>query len=309
MGSRYLDGMADMLRAFGVAVVEVDHMSGGTIVEGKAWQRRARGSGGFDGDKPWAICWHHTASNPGTSAESNVAYGTFNSDNAPVMNLYLHDDGVVYVCAGGATNTEGKGGPLSVSKGTIPLDAANTYCIGVEAGNSGVGEPWPQVQIDAYHVLSLALAEWLGLDLGRDVITHHQWTPPRKIDPATAAAVQGAWRPGSITSSGTWSDDDIRAEAVRRAGPAPIPVPPEPGPDPGPPSKEDEMLVCVTDVNGTAWVGNGIERITIDSDAVFNTYRVVHTNRFVNTSGKVIGGWADVSQADDTILATLGRPR
>lgn len=69
------------------------------------------------------------------------------------------------------------------------------------------------------------------------------------------------------------------------------------------------MLICVTDTNGTAWVGNGIERITINDSAVFDTYRVVHRDRFVNTSGKPITGWADVSQADDTILASIGQPR
>ena len=38
----------------------------------------------------------------------------------------------------------------------------------------------------------------------------------RKIDPATATAVEGVWFPGSVTSSGTWSLEHIRIEARNR---------------------------------------------------------------------------------------------
>ena len=63
------------------------------------------------------------------------------------------------------------------------------------------------------------------------------WTN-RKIDPATAAAVEGPWKPRSTNSSGTWSQDDIRAECARRAT-----TTPEPEPEPTPTPEEDDVII------------------------------------------------------------------
>lgn len=216
MGNTYLAELADVMRGAGLAVVEVD-----------GWQYRARGSGGYDGGRPWAVVWHHTASQ--TSPENDVNYICYGCPDAPVANLYLARDGVVWVCAGGATNTNGKGGPYTVSRGTVPLDRMNEYAVSVEMANSGLGEAWPQVQIDAAFALSLALTDWLGLE-PTDALGHVHWTPGRKIDPATAAAVQGPWRPSSINTSGSWSLDDLHAELLRRHGTTPTPEP-DPGED------------------------------------------------------------------------------
>lgn len=212
MGARYLTDLAAVCRAAGLAVFEVD-----------GWQTRARSSGGYDGDRPWAIVWHHTASD--TSPANDVAYIVAGSPDAPISNLYLARDGSVHVCAAGACNHAGKGGPAVMSAGTVPADQMNTHSIGIEAASDGVGGPWSVAQIDAYFTLSNALAAAYGM-LPTDAITHNAWAPTRKIDPATAAAVQGPWRPAAVTSSGTWSLDDIRAEAVRRSRP---PAPPENG--------------------------------------------------------------------------------
>jgi hypothetical protein len=215
MGSRYLTDLADVCRAAGLAVVEVD-----------GWQTRARGSGGYDDDRPWCVMWHHTASD--TTPANDVNYIVHGCPDAPVANLYLARDGAVHVCAAGATNTNGKGGPFPVSRGTVPVDSMNTHAIGIEAGNDGIGEPWPAEQIAAYFTLSRALTGAYGLAV-TDLATHAEWAPGRKIDPATADAVEGPWQPSSINSSGTWNPDDVRAEAAR------IEPPPEP------PPKEDDM--------------------------------------------------------------------
>ena len=177
MAGRYLTDMADVLRAAGCDVEEV-----------AGWQTRARSSGGYSGDRPYCIMWHHTASNPGTSAANNVSYIINGSSVAPVANLYLHNDGKFYVCAAGATNTNGKGDALAFSKGVVPADSMNTCAIGIEAGNSGVGEPWPQVMIDAYFKGSNALAAAYGMQ-PVDLSSHQHYAPGRKIDPATALAV------------------------------------------------------------------------------------------------------------------------
>jgi len=236
MGSRYLVDMADVLRAAGLQVTEQD-----------GWQTRGRSSGGFDGNRPWCIMWHHAASAPGASAESVANYASYGSDVAPVCNLVLGRDGAVIVCAAGATNTNGSGGPLDVSLGRIPTDQMNTHAIGIEAVNTGTGEQWPQAQIDAYFAINNALANACGL-APSDLSSHAEWAPGRKIDPATAAAVVGPWRPASINSSGTWALDDIRNEAERRAGTMP------------PPTQEDDPMYLATLSNGDVVVAGSAVR-------------------------------------------------
>lgn len=290
MGSRYLTELANWCRAAGLVTHEVD-----------GWQHRARSSGGYDGDRPWVVMWHHTAS--ATSPENDVSYMCFGSPDAPVANLLLDRDGGVWVMAGGATNTNGKGGPYNVSRGQVPKDSMNTYAVSIEAANNGVGEWWPQVQIDAYFVLSLMLAERLGL-APSDACEHQVWAPDRKIDPAVADAVQGPWQPARATSSGTWSQTDVIDELWRRAGAVP------PGPDPLPPPhpvEGDEVLVVALDSNGTAWIGNGIKRFALTDPAVFDRYVLVWAGRFLNTSGKQVKGWPDVATVDDWVIQSLGQ--
>jgi hypothetical protein len=234
MGVLYYDDMADVLRRAGL-----------TVEEDPGWERRARSSGGF-ASAPLGIQWHHTASQ--TSPQNDVAWMAHNSDDAPIGNGLIARDGVVWLIAGGAANTAGKGGPVTMSRGVVPLDSGNSTTWAWEVANSGVGEPWPQVQIDAYFAASNAANERFG-NKPSDVFTHaigtgNGWTD-RKVDPATAAAVQGPWKPRSVSGSGTWSLDDIRAECNRRAGD----VPPLPGPNPTPP--EDDMAEVVEiQVNG-----------------------------------------------------------
>ncbi len=215
MGAIYLTEMANVLRAAGL-----------TVVEEPDWQFRSRSSGGFDFN-PLAVFWHHTASN--TSAQNDVAYMTYNSDVAPIANIYPADDGRVYVMAGGATNTNGKGNSKSFSRGTVPADQANSHVVGMEIGNSGVGENYTQAQLDAAFIASNAINAWLG-NQPDDVMTHQDYAPDRKIDPATAsAAAAGGWGPDSVTSSGTWSLASLKQECLRRAGGGGTP-PPQPPP-------------------------------------------------------------------------------
>jgi len=242
MGARYLTELADVLRAAGLAVVEVD-----------GWQHRARSSGGYDSDRPWVVMWHHTASQ--TTAENDVNYIVNGSPDAPIANTYLARDGVVWVCAGGATNTNGKGGPVAVSRGTVPVDSMNTYALSCEIANSGLGEAYPAVQIDAAFRLSLAVTDWLGLSPA-DALGHVDWSPGRKIDPATADAVQGPWRPRPINSSGSWNVDDLHAELVRRNTTQP------------PPTKDDDAMYLATLSDGTVVVcGSAVRPVSGDEIA------------------------------------------
>lgn len=297
MGNKYLTNLAAVVRGAGLNVVEVS-----------GWQTRARGSGGYDGNRPWAIMWHHTASD--TSPENDVNYIVSGSDDAPLANLYLARDGSVWVCAGGATNTNGKGSATAMSLGIVPTDQMNTHAIGIEAANDGVGQEWPQVQIDAYFALNNALAAAYGLQ-PTDCCSHQAYAPDRKIDPATAAAVKGPWHPDPSTGSGTWDLFDIKAEAANRAGHLP---PPDPGPDPGPapqPPKDDDMqrITAATDINGTIWIGDGVKRVPLVSMEVFDNYVVlaaVGCYQFVNTGGQVIGNVGHVRQVADATIQALG---
>jgi hypothetical protein len=205
MGGYWYPDMLDVLRAAGCKVAENGTTDG--------WQYRSRSSGGFPAP-PLAVWWHHTASS--TTPESDLAWMINGCDDAPVGNLLLDRTGCYWPVAAGASNCAGKGGPATFSRGTVPLDQGNTYGFQIEAANNGVGEAWPAAQLDAYFAGSNALNAHVG-NQPADVITHNVWAPTRKIDPATAAAVEGAWRPSSTTSSGTWSLDEIRSECALRA--------------------------------------------------------------------------------------------
>lgn len=204
----YLTDMLDVLRAGGCWADPIDNQ----------WPTRARSSGGYGAGGPRCIMLHHTASNGNGASDAN--YETFVSSDKPVTNLNLGRDGHYIVCAGGATNTNGKGGPWTLANGqVIPQDQMNLWAIAIEMSNNGVGMAYPKDQIDAMFLGITALANaYLG---GRvDLLCQHQpWAPTRKIDPATGGAVDPScgWRPRSINSSGTWNLDDVIAEASRRA--------------------------------------------------------------------------------------------
>ena len=246
--------------------------------------------------------WHHTASS--TSPQNDADYMCFGSSDAPVANLLLARDGSVWVMAGGATNTNGKGGPYDTTRGTVPKDSMNTHAVSIEAANNGVGEWWPQEQIDAYFVLSLMLCERLGLQPD-DICEHAVWAPDRKIDPAVADAVQGPWQPHRANSSGTWSQPDVIDELWQRADDV---RPPEPGPlPPIPVEEDDEMLIVASDHQGTVWIGNGVKRIPLSDGAVFDRYCLVWEGRLVNVSQQPVRGWGDIGTVDNTLLEALGQ--
>jgi N-acetylmuramoyl-L-alanine amidase/LysM domain len=209
-GGEILHDLADVLRRAGLRVREVD-----------GWQQRQRGGSGYSQSGPIGIIVHHTASSSGWNGEQDANFLTFQCDVKPMANLYLDRGGQWWVLAGGATNTNGAGGPW----GPIPLDSANSRVIGIEAGNNGVGEPWPGVMQDAYVAGVAALADAYRIQPG-NVLSHQEWAPTRKVDPA------GPSRFGSINSSSTWDMDLFRAAVDKaRGGAGPIkPTPAKPTP-------------------------------------------------------------------------------
>jgi len=190
------------------------------------WEQRARSSGGYSA-RPLGTMWHHAASSSTTSDENCVNYQVRGNPDNPVGNITIGREGDIWPIAGGASNCSGKGGPWPFSRGSCPKDAGNTTLVNFEVNNNGVGGAWSTRCIDSYFTLSNAVNAYLA-NQPSDVVGHNHYAPDRKIDPATAAAVQGPWRPRSINSSGTWHLEDMKSEcARRRAGTAPTPEEPD----------------------------------------------------------------------------------
>lgn len=241
-GATFLVGLAQALRAVGLAVIEY-----------AGWQTRARGSGGYTGNAPLCVMWHHTASNPSSDGQADADYCAVFAADAPLANLYIQRDGTVWVLAAGATNTNGQGNSMNFSRGTVPKDSMNANAVGIEVANNGIGEYWPEVQINTFFAASNAVNAMVGNRMD-DICTHNVYAPSRKIDPATAQAVQGQWRPRGTNSSGTWNLDDIKAECIARADNA---LPPTPEPE------VDEMawtVLTVVEANATfmGWESGGL---------------------------------------------------
>lgn len=187
MGNLWTPDLDDWLRDAGLEVHEYD-----------GWRTRSRSSGGYDDIH--AIGLHHDASAIGRGWE-RAAHAHFRDHEfAPVGALALNRDGSWTVGAAGATNTQGKGGPYRCSRATTPLDSANRYWISIEAGNNGLGEPWPTHQQDSYLRGVAAIVRGLAEQGAYDAaarsyrrirldplvdggIAHFEWTT-RKIDPA-----------------------------------------------------------------------------------------------------------------------------
>ena len=270
MGSLYYD-LVGILRGAGLRV-EVPAVCQG-------WERRARSSGGFS-SPPVCVFWHHTASN--TSPGNDLAFMINGSSDAPVGNLLIDREGVCYPIAGGASNCAGKGGPMTFSRGTVALDSGNTRGFQIEVANAGTGQAWPEVQVDALILASNALNAAVG-NLPTDITSHALGAGDgytnRKIDPATAGAVQGRWRPRSTNSSGTWSLADMRAEANARASqPGPDPAPPIPDPEEDP-DMDRKLYVVLYPGAASQWLTD------------MATFRTLITDPGVANEGVALFGW------------------
>lgn len=188
MSGRYLTDLETVVRAAGLV----------TRCE-TGWESRARSSGGYATGRPTHVMCHHTASGPSSDGQPDVDYIAYRDDDAPLANLYLSRAGQVWVIAAGCTNTNGSGADWW--GGGVPVDSMNSYAIGVEAGNDGVGEIWPMAQQESYLILVGALCDAYGIPV-HHVRAHHEWTD-RKIDPAG---------PSQWAAAGSWDMDAFRAD-------------------------------------------------------------------------------------------------
>jgi hypothetical protein len=248
MGSVWLTELPDWLSDAGLDVDVYDNL----------WSTRSRSSGGYESVRGIGI--HHDASSTGSSEMSGCDWGWKNSSDRPIGCIRLWRNGHIIVGAAGATNTMGKGGPLTSSKGTIPKDQGNLYMLAIEAANNGVGEAWSNVMVDAYLTMVDTLCQRLGLQHS-DVWSHAGYCQPscpgRKIDPA--GPTPGYPNLGGTSGVKTWPDAAFRGYLDQRTD---QPHPPEPTPEPEPeppPSGGDWMASLPTIKKGAT--GEYVERM------------------------------------------------
>lgn len=216
MGARYLLELANVLRAAGISVNEGD---------GK-WHFRARATGGYEAGRPTHVMWHHTASPASWDGQKDYEYIAWGKEFAPIANLYIDRQGVVWVCAGGATNTNGVG--KDTWGGGVPENRMNEYAIGVEIGNNGVGEAYSAAQRMAVLKTGVVLGKNFNIPVGHQR-AHFEWRPNGKIDPAGPPS---PWaRPGDQYQR--WDMDQFRGDIWLAGLPPTPPVTPPTQPTSG----------------------------------------------------------------------------
>lgn len=160
-------GLLNHLRRWGLKVEAKD-----------GWRERGRPYDFY----PRGVIAHHTASgsSSGNFASEGIVTNGRSDLPGPLCQILLGRDGTVKPIAAGYANHAGYGGP----RAGIPQDQGNTYTIGIEAENNGIGEPWSKEALNAYYRLCAALLDWLGTKDVSKVFGHKEWAPGRKIDPA-----------------------------------------------------------------------------------------------------------------------------
>ncbi|WP_102157715.1 peptidoglycan recognition protein family protein [Zhihengliuella halotolerans] len=154
-------------------LARVARTTGYPVVEVKNW--KGRGHGKMRGCK--TIVPHHTVGpTTGNYPSLRVVRDGHSTLPGPLSQLGIGRDGTIYVIGAGVAYHAGKVRKTAYS---------NPYAIGIEAENTGVGEPWPHAQLDSYVKLCRALIDEFKLPVGA-VLGHKEICAPvgRKIDPA-----------------------------------------------------------------------------------------------------------------------------
>ena len=208
-----LDNMADVLRSYGLKVVEVE-----------GWQYR--GYAQQDLDDADGVLWHHTATNRSAFVTSNAP--TLNlcingrSDLAgPLANIVFGRDGTCYIVATGIANHAGTGHAHG-----IPAHQGNRRLIGIEMESSGVAPwDWTPQQLAEMPKLGAALeiaylqdqAEEMRLQLG-----HDEYSDAGKIDPAGLPGGMSWLRAAINNQIAAWQSPSTPTPAPSTPSAAPV---------------------------------------------------------------------------------------
>lgn len=223
MTYRWLTDLDAALTAAGIPYTEV----GPTSIDptgASSWRTRGRPASTGQWDPHGVLC-HHTASPAGTSAQSdlNVILAGNSEAPGPIAQLFVDRDATLFLVAAGRANHGGKGRRPGIDTGGCA--DMNAALIGIEVGNNGVGERWPDPQTDRYGAVVAALCAHYGWSVHDDVYLHATTGPPSggcnyKIDPA------GPWQGQPDLTSQTWDLATWRAFCAASSTPAPTPIPP-----------------------------------------------------------------------------------
>jgi peptidoglycan hydrolase-like protein with peptidoglycan-binding domain len=156
--------LPDVLKDAGLKVAVVD-----------GWQFRGRGDVG----RTLGVLCHHTAGGrTGNMPSLDVLVHGRADLSGPLAQLGLGRDGTYYVIAAGRCNHAGAGEWQGIASG-------NTNFIGIEAENTGQrnDDPWPAIQVDAYHRGVAAVLKHAGLT-AESCAGHKEFAPKRKPDPS-----------------------------------------------------------------------------------------------------------------------------
>lgn len=219
MTYRWLDDLDVALTAGGVAFTPVGPSSLDPTWAAD-WRSRGRPSSTGEFDVSGVLC-HHTASPAGTSDQADLNAILCGNSQAPgpISQILIGRSGTVYLVAAGRANHGGQGIRPGIDSGCFDMNSAT---IGIEASNNGVGEAWPEVQIEAYLAVVAALIAHYGWGVDR-VWLHATTGPPyggcnSKIDPA------GPWRDEPTLTSQTWNLATWRDAIADQGGPGPVPT-------------------------------------------------------------------------------------
>jgi hypothetical protein len=116
--------------------------------------------------------------------------------------------------AAGRANQAGKGGPLI----GVPRDNGNSYLLGAESANDGLGEPYTLAAHYAHDALFRVCSEVYDFPVSH-VIGHKEWAPGRKSDPLYSMAWRRAGVAGIEPRTGEQmnGDQDARLRNVETA--------------------------------------------------------------------------------------------
>jgi hypothetical protein len=161
-----LTQLADVLRAAGLTVVEID-----------GWKTRSRpeSTGGF---APVGVLWHHTgdSANGEKYAEWLAKVGRPDLP-APLCHLSIDRQGTVYVIAAGRANHAG----VAKASGSVAAGDGNGLYVGVEVQNTGT-EDYPRAQYDAMVKVGAALGKMLPCTINAQR-AHYETSVTGKWDP------------------------------------------------------------------------------------------------------------------------------
>lgn len=205
MTYRWFTDLDQALRSAGLSFQEV----GPTLIDptrASSWRDRGRPLSTGQHDPSGILC-HHTA-DPGATVASNLAVILKGNSEAPgpISHLYISREPRLYLVAAGRANHGGRGqrrwrGQLVDTSCTD----MNANLLGIEVSNNGVGEYWPDGQVDLYARTVAALCDWYGWDVSTQVWCHWTTGPqcgnykidprgPSKFNPAPTSWDLDVWR-------------------------------------------------------------------------------------------------------------------